>query len=72
MDSVELRGGVMVPGDAIRLIVDLEARDHVVSAKDGKLLVTHGSTLTPEDWIAIKRWRVDLLKLVAYVVKDVA
>lgn len=64
----ELRGGAIVHDDAIRLAVDLEACGHVMTEKDGKLVVSNGSTLTAADRAAITRWRWHLLAIAGYEV----
>lgn len=64
----ELRGGVFVADDAIRLACDLEARGFVLTAKDGKLLVSNGSALTAADREGIVRLKGHLLAIAAYEV----
>lgn len=62
----ELRGGMFVGTEAILLAIDLEARGHVLTSKDGALLVTDGSRLTAEDRAGITRLKRHLLAVAAY------
>lgn len=66
--TTELCSGTRVDDDAIRLAVDLEARGHVMTVKDGKLVVSQGSTLTAVDRAAITRLRWHLLAIAGYEV----
>lgn len=66
MATTELRGGLHVDAEALALAVRLEAAGHTLSAKDGVLLVTNGSTLTEEDRAAITRLKRHLLAIAAY------
>ena len=64
---IELKGGLLVRADAIALLLDLERRGHVCTAKDGVLRVSRGTRLTPADHAEITRLRGFLLALAAYV-----
>ena len=64
----ELRGGLLVDDDAIRLAVRLEDAGHVLSVKDGALLVSRGASLSTEDRAAIRAMRWHLLAIAAYEV----
>ena len=64
----ELRGGLIVHDDAIRLAVRLEDAGHVLSVKDGALLVSHGASLSTEDREEIRRLRCHLLAIASYEV----
>ena len=66
--TIELRGGLFVLDSALRLAIDLEARGHVLTAKDGALHVTNQSRLTAEDKAAIKAQRLHLMAITAYEV----
>src|SRR6185295_514753 len=59
----EMKHGLFVADEAIRLALTLEARGHMLSVQDGALLVSSGSALTPEDTIAIRRWKWHLLAI---------
>ena len=64
---VALRGGVVVPVAALRVLWALEERDFGVSlADDGILLVSPGSKLTARDRHAINHYRDALRLLVRY------
>ena len=67
----ELRGGLMMDDDAIRLAVRLEDAGHVLSVKDGALLVSHGASLSPGDREEIRRLRWHLLAIAAYQTPEV-
>jgi hypothetical protein len=64
---IELRGGLIVHDDAIRLAIDLENCGHVCAVRDGVRTVTNGSTLTAADIEQIKRLKNHLLAIAAYV-----
>jgi hypothetical protein len=66
MAILELRGGLFVREDAILLALDLEARGHVLSTKDGALLVTDGARLTAEDVAQIRALKKHLMAIAAY------
>jgi hypothetical protein len=63
----ELRGGLIVHDDAIRLAIDLENRGHVCAVRDGVLTVTNGTKLKTVDVEQIKRLKFHLLAIAAYV-----
>lgn len=65
--SIELRDGPTLPDAAVLLALGLEREGHALSARDGKLIVTNGSTLTPAQWAGVKQHRADIVKLLAYV-----
>lgn len=67
MATTELKGGLLVQTDAILLALALEAHGHALTAKDGALLVTNGSTLSAEDRTAIQAHKRHLLAIAAYV-----
>lgn len=64
--SVELRGGLMVRDDALRLAISLEMRGHLLTAKDSALMVSNGSTLSADDRAAIKDCKAHILAILAY------
>lgn len=66
--SVELRGGLFVSADAIALACDLEAAGHVLSVKDGKLMVSRGSSLSAEQRAAVQAQRRHLMAIAMYEV----
>ena len=61
-----LRGGLLVRTDAIVLALDLETRGHVLTAQDGALLVSGGSTLTAADRTAVQELKRHLLAVAGY------
>jgi len=58
-----MRSGVIVREDAMRLALDLDARGHSLTARDGKLVVGNGSLLTAADLAQIKSLRWHLLAI---------
>lgn len=64
--SIELRDGPTLPDAAVLLALQLEAEGHDLQVRDGKLLVTNSSTLTPAQWAGVKQHRADILKLLEY------
>lgn len=71
MSVIELREGPALPTASLSLALALESRGHALSVADGKLVVSDGSRLTPEDRAEIKRWRLHLMELVVYCAKGV-
>lgn len=63
---VTLRGGLIVQNAAISLALGLENRGHVLTAKDGQLLVSNGAQLTAEDRAQITAHRNHLLAIAGY------
>lgn len=63
---IELRNGLLVREDAVLLALDLEARGHVLTTRDGTLRVTNGATLTAADTAAIKELKRHLMEIAAY------
>jgi len=70
MSSTELRGGLFVADDALRLTVDLENRGHTLTAQDGTLLVSNGAQLTPQDRTRIAALRMHLLAIASYTAPE--
>ena len=68
---MELRGGLHVSDEAIVLACALEANGHALTVMEGKLVVSHGATLSPEDRAAITRHRLHLMAIAAYEVQIV-
>lgn len=66
MAATELRGGLFVHEDALKLAWRLEAAGHVLTAKDSALLVSNGSSLSAEDRAAIRAHKSHLLAIIAY------
>ncbi len=64
----ELRGGLFVHDDAIRLAVDLEARGHRLTVDRHLLVVSDGTKLTKTDLAAIQRLKNHLLAIAGYEV----
>lgn len=71
MRATELKGGLFVDSAAIILAIDLESRGHVLTARDGALLVTEGSRLSVTDRTEIQRLKRHLLAIAAYIADDV-
>lgn len=69
--ATELKGGLFVDSAAIILAIDLESRGHVLTARDGALLVTEGSRLSTTDRTEIQRLKRHLLAIAAYIADDV-
>jgi len=65
-ELVELKGGLIVASDAVTLALALDQRGHTLTAKDGTLLVSNGSALTPEDRAEIQQHRWHLLAIAGY------
>ena len=63
---VTLRGGVVVPVTAYVLALTLEARGFTLTRADDTLIVRPPERLTPEDCVAIRRAKLDLLAVVDY------
>ncbi len=66
MTFTELRGGLLVRSDALLLALRLESDNHVLTAKDGQLLVSNGSSLTADDRAQIKQLKNHLMALAGY------
>ena len=66
-EVVTLRGGLLAPVDALRLLWDFEERDLIVRlSDDGGLLVGPRNKLTPADRERIRTHRDALVELVKY------
>jgi hypothetical protein len=65
MSAVELKGGLLVDERAIALAIALNA-GHVLSVRDGALLVTNGSGLSAEQRQQITAWKRHLCAIAAY------
>ena len=63
-EMVLLRGGIVVPITAIRLLMDLESRGFLLRAEANSLVVNPRSRLTSDDDRAIRQNRDELLALV--------
>lgn len=61
-----LRDGPTLPDAAVLLALDLEREGHALSVRDGKLIVTNGSTLSPTQRAGVKQHLADIVKLLAY------
>jgi len=66
MAATELRGGLFVQEDALKLAWRLEAAGHLLTSKDSALMVSNGSSLSAEDRASIKALKAHLLAIVAY------
>lgn len=71
-EFIELRGGLIVPADAVALLVDLERRGITCSSTEGGVLRVKGPKggdkpeLSAVEVAAIKARKAHLLALVAY------
>lgn len=72
-EVIELKGGLTVPVDAVRLAVALEMRGFELRGNGPDLIVRPvpkadgpGPLLTNADRDAVRRWKPALLRLVAY------
>lgn len=63
---IQLRDGPLITEAALALALALEAEGHRMSALDGKLLVSDGSTLNAAQTAAIRANRLHLLAIAAY------
>ena len=66
MAAIELRGGLIVQEDAIALAIDLENAGVTLTAKDGVLVASPASALTPAQIAAIRGMKFQLLAIAAY------
>ena len=66
MALIELKGGLIVDDESIRLAIALETSGHLLSATDGVLTVTNGSTLTSEQRQQITRQKRHVCAIAAY------
>lgn len=62
---IELRNGLHISESALVLALSLESRQHIMQARDGKLVISRGSELTAEDRADIVRERLHLLAIAA-------
>ncbi len=63
---IPLRNGPIVTEAAVLLALQLEADGHTITARDGLLVVSRASVLSPETLTAIKQSRLHLLAIAAY------
>ncbi len=61
-----LRNGPDLPEAAVLFALALERDGHDLTANGDRLMVSNGSTLTPEQWAGIKQHRKAILALLAY------
>jgi hypothetical protein len=67
---VILRDGPVVALEALRLVWTLEERGCVLRVDADQLFAGPRAVLTDDDRQAIRRWRDDLIRLVAYCDKE--
>lgn len=67
---VSLRGNVAVPLEPLMLALDLEARGFRLETDGADLIIVPFSRLTAEDVDALKRWKRDVVAIVAYAPDD--
>jgi hypothetical protein len=63
---VLLKGGLAVPLEPLRLLLDLESRGFTVFREDGDVVVLPGNQLTDDDCRQIRGWKPHLLALLDY------
>lgn len=61
------RGGLTCPADALRLLFDLEGRGFRLEPRGDMLIIQPHAQLTEDDCRQIRRWKLHLLALLAYV-----
>ncbi len=66
MNSVELKGGLIVSVEAIQLAIDLENAGVALQAKSGVLVASPASVLTPAQIAAIRAMKFQLLAIAGY------
>jgi hypothetical protein len=73
MATIELRGGLIVQEEAIDLALRLENAGVTLTAKDGVLVASPASALTPAQIAAIRAMKFQLLAIAAvdYPLEDV-
>lgn len=64
---VLLRGGLALPIEPVRLLLDLEAAGFRLSRDGDDILVRPFSRLREDDVRALKRWKAHVLALIDYV-----
>jgi hypothetical protein len=64
---VVLKGGLAVPVEPLRLLLDLERRNFTLERDDEALVVEPGDLLTEDECRLIRRWKLHLLALIDYV-----
>lgn len=67
----EMKGGLCINNDALALALQLEGSGHVLSVRDGRLLVTNGSTLTQAERDDIARHRLHLMVIAGYQAPEI-
>lgn len=67
---MELKGGLIVARDAVKVAIDLSGRGVTLTAKDGVLFAAPASALSPEDRVTITRWKPQLLAITDYIARE--
>jgi hypothetical protein len=62
-----LRGGLTVPVEPVKLLLDLERRGFHLTRDGSDIVIQPFSLLTDEDRDALRRWKPHALALLAYV-----
>jgi hypothetical protein len=65
-----LRGGLTVRIEAVRLLLDLEARGVRLEADGCDILIRSGSPVTEDDRQALRRFKGHILALLDYVASE--
>jgi hypothetical protein len=66
VSAVELKGGLIVQEEAIALALELENAGVTLTAKDGVLVASPASALTPAQIAAIRGMKFQLLAVAGY------
>lgn len=66
MNTIELRGGLLLREDAVLLALNLEAAGHALSVRGEQLVISDGSKLTADQRAKIKDCRLHLMALLVY------
>jgi hypothetical protein len=67
---VMLRGGLTVRVEAVRLLLDLEARGVKLERDADDILIRSGSPVTEDDRQALRRFKGHILALLDYVASE--
>ncbi len=66
MNFIQLRNGPLLREDAVLCALSLEQEGRTLSVRDGRLNVTDGATLTPQQRHTIQTCRLHLMALIDY------
>jgi hypothetical protein len=63
---VALHGGLVIPAEPLRLVLDLQARGFLLRPDGGDLVVSPFRQLTAEDCRQLRRWKYHVLAVLQY------